>query len=41
MAPNELGYVPFLKKKYKIEQQEKSRFTLMKLFEAELAKRAA
>ena len=33
MAPNELEYVTFLKKKYKIEQTEKSRFTLMKLFE--------
>lgn len=41
MAPNELGYVAFMKKKYGIEQNEKSRFTLMKMFEAELRKRAA
>ena len=33
MAPNELGYVQFMKKKYQIDMLEKSRFTLMKLFE--------
>ena len=40
MAPNELGYVQFMKKKYQIDMLEKSRFTLMKLFEQQLAERA-
>jgi len=41
MGPNELGYVPFMKKHYKIDMTEKSRFTLMKVFEQKLAERAA
>ena len=40
MAPNELEYVTYMKKTYKVEMTEKSRFTLMKVFEAKLAEKA-
>ena len=37
MTPNEVEYVQYMKKKYKVELHEKSRFTLMKVFEQRLA----
>ena len=37
MTPTELKYVPFMQKNFKVEMHEKSRFTLMKRFEDELA----
>ena len=37
MTPNELNYVPHLAKKFSINMYEKSRFTLMKVFEQNLA----
>ena len=32
MSPIEIGYVPYLRKKYQIVMEEKSRLTLMKVF---------
>lgn len=40
MTPNELQYVPFLQKNFSVQMLEKSRFTLMKVFEATIAERA-
>ncbi len=40
MTPNELEYVPYMKKKYQVDMTEKSRFVLMKVFEQKLAEKA-
>ena len=41
MEPHELGYVQHMRDRYQVQMQEKSRFTLMKVFEQQLAERAA
>jgi len=40
MTPTELKYVPFMQKSYCVQMHEKSRFTLMKVFEEKLAENA-
>jgi len=37
MTPNEMEYVPFMGKHYRIQMHEKNRFTLMKIFEQRIA----
>ena len=40
MTPNEMKYVPYLETNYKVQMHEKSRFTLMKVFEERVADHA-